>query len=225
MLRRLLSRRARAEPPTPPAQSTGQLDNPELEAIVGGIVARGDWHDGRVRLVVEVGTGGGEGSTVAIHRPLTAADCSFELIGYEGDAGLAAQAARHWSDDGDVRVVNEYFMHREDLDRAVKPHIAPDDRDVYLPEFEAVAAKENFLATTPPGPIDLLLIDSVRYTHLAILRAAAPWLRPETVVVMEDDIPGYGELAIVETELELRDVVRHELEAHPWPVVEFRLGS
>jgi hypothetical protein len=42
---------------------------------------------------------------------------------------------------------------------------------------------------------------------------------------MEDDIPGYGELAIVETEFELRDVVRHELEAHPWPVVEFSLAS
>jgi hypothetical protein len=40
---------------------------------------------------------------------------------------------------------------------------------------------------------------------------------------MEDDIPGYGELAIVESELELRDVARHEIEGHPWPVVEFRV--
>jgi hypothetical protein len=225
MLRRLLSRTPRAEPPPAPAQSTGQLDNPELEALVRDIVERGNWDDGRLRLVVEVGTGGGEGSTVAINRALTASNCEFDLIGYEGDADLAARAARHWSSVGHVRVVNEYFMHREDIDRAVKPHISTGDRQTYVPEFEDMATKENFLATIPPGPIDLLLIDSVRYTHLGILRAAAPWIHPETVVVMEDDIPGYGELAIVETEFELRNVVRHELEAHPWPVVEFSLAS
>jgi predicted O-methyltransferase YrrM len=224
MLRRLLSRTARAEPPPAPAQNTGQLDNPELEALVRGIVERGRRDAERVRLVVEVGTGGGEGSTVAIHRALTASNCRFELLGYEGDADLAARAAQHWSDVQGVRVLNEYFMRREDIDRAVKPHIAPADRESYVPEFEAIATKENFLATTPPAPIDLLLIDSVRYTHLGILRAATPWLRPETVVVMEDDIPGYGELAIVETEFELRNVVRHELAAHPWPVVEFSLA-
>jgi predicted O-methyltransferase YrrM len=107
----------------------------------------------------------------------------------------------------------------------VKPRVAPADREAYLPEFDAVAKAENFLETAPPGPIDLLFVDSVRYTHLAILRAAAPWLRPETVVVMEDDIPGYGELAIVESELELRDVARHEIGGHQWPLVEFRIGA
>src|SRR5690242_8219023 len=127
MLRRLLSRTPRAEPPPTPAQSTGQLDNPELEALVKGIAERGDWDDERVRLVVEVGTGGGEGSTVAIHRALTASNRRFALIGYEGDAELAEHAARHWSDVGGVRVVNEYFMHREDIEGAVKPHIAPTD--------------------------------------------------------------------------------------------------
>ena len=223
MLRRLLSRTAPAEPPPTAAQSSGQLDNPELEALVRGIIERGGWDAERRRLVVEVGTGGGEGSTVAIQRALTASNCRFELIGYEGDADLAARAAQHWADVDGVHVVNEYFMRREDIDRAVKPHVAPADRESYIPEFEAIATKGNFLATTPPAPIDLLLIDSVRYTHLGILQAARPWLRPDTVVVMEDDIPDYGEVAIVESEFELRDVTRHEIDEHPWPLVEFRI--
>lgn len=204
---------------------SGQLDNTALEVLVRGIVDREQWTPDRERLVVEVGTGGGRGSTAAIQRALVGSNCRFRLVGYEGNAELAGEASRHWSDAPQVQVVNEYFMHREDIEVVVKPTVAPGDRDAYLPEFDAVAKAENFLATPPPGPIDLLFIDSVRYTHLAILRAAQPWLSPETVVLMEDDIPDYGELAIAESELELRDVTKHEVPDHPWPLVEFRIAA
>lgn len=203
----------------------GQLDNPELEALITSAVHRGNWGRERERFVVEVGTGGGRGSTVAIHRALAAGNCPFRLFGYEGDSELAMQASRHWSDAPDVTVVNEYFMSRQDIDLVVKPQVASADRDAYLPEFDALETKPNFLATLPPGRIDLLFVDSVRYTHLAILRAAAPWLHSETVVVMEDDIPGYGELAIVESEFELREVARHEIRGHQWPLVQFKIDA
>jgi hypothetical protein len=201
----------------------GQLDNRDLEELLSGIIDREAWGDERLRVVVEVGTGGGRGSTVAIHRALTAGKFPFQLVGYEGEANLALHASRYWSDSEDVQIVNEYFMRREDIDLEVKPRVAPRDRASYLPTFDAVARVENFLATPPPGPIDLLFIDSVRYTHLAILHAATPWLQSEPVVLMEDDIDGYGELAIIESELELRDISRHEIEGHPWPFVEFRV--
>jgi hypothetical protein len=207
-----------------PTLRTGQLDNRDLESLVAGIANRERWDGQRRRIAVEVGTGGGRGSTVAIHRALSAGGCPFELVGYEGDAELAALASRHWNEAPNVRVINEYFMRREDIGLTVKPRVAPADRDSYFPEFDAVAERENFLATPPPGPVDLLFIDSVRYTHLAIVNAAVAWLRPETVVVMEDDIPEYGELAIVESEFELRDVAKHEIGGHQWPLVEFRLG-
>lgn len=225
MLRRGVSRLARRVHEQEPTLRSGQLDNPDLDSLVARIVERENWEGDRNRIVVEVGTGGGRGSTVAIHRALTARGCPFQLIGYEGDAELAALAAHHWDDEANVHVINEYFMHREDLDLRVKPRVAPGDRESYLPVFDAVAARENFLATTPDGPADLLFIDSVRYTHVAIVRAAAPWLRPETVVLMEDDISGYGELAIVESEFELRDVARHQIGGHQWPLVEFRLEA
>jgi len=205
-------------------QYEGQLDNDALEELVRTIAEREKWADERARTVVEVGTGGGRGSTVAIHRALTAGNCRFQLVGYEGNPELAVHASRYWADAQNVHVVNEYFMHRQDIDLAVKPRLAPSDRASYLPHFEAVAAADNFLVTPPPGPIDLLFIDSVRYTHLAILRAARPWLRPETVVLMEDDIPDYGELAIVKSELKLRNVSRHQSEGAMWPLVEFRIA-
>jgi hypothetical protein len=223
MFWRRLSQAIRGKPAANSLRS-GQLDNRDLEALVAGAVGRANAGDGRGLVVVEVGTGGGKGSTAAIHRALTATDRPFRLVGYEGDAELASLATEHWNGTEEVQVVNEYFMHRDDIDRVVKPRVAPADRDAYLPEFDAVAAAENFLATSPPGPIDLLFVDSVRYTHLAILRAAESWLRPDAVVVMEDDIPGYGELAIVESELELRDVARHEIGGHQWPLVEFRIA-
>jgi hypothetical protein len=201
----------------------GQLDNPDLEALIKRAVERGNWGQERERCVVEVGTGGGRGSTVAIHRALAASNCLFRVIGYEGDSELAMQASGYWSDTQNAAVVNEYFMLREDIDLVVKPWVATADRDAYLPEFDALGKRANFLVTPPPGPIDLLFVDSVRYTHLAIMRAAAPWLQPETVVVMEDDIPGYGELAIVASEFELREVARHEIGGHQWPLVEFRI--
>jgi predicted O-methyltransferase YrrM len=213
--------RVPAEPAEESEEPAGQLDNRGLEVLVRGIAEH--WERDRERIVIEVGTGGGRGSTVAIHRALTAANRPFRLIGYEGDPELAAHASRYWGDAEDVRVVHEYFMRREDIAAAVKPRVAEGDRASYLPEFDAVAAKENFLATLPPGPIDLFFIDSVRYTHLAVLRAAALWLRPETVVVMEDDIPGYGELAIIESELKLREVEKHEIDGSMWPFVEFRI--
>lgn len=210
--------------PTPATDRLpAQLDNHGLELLVRGIVEL--WHGEHSRLVVEVGTGGGRGSTVAIHRALVSSNCPFELVGYEGDAELAGAASRFWDETKNVRVVNEYFMRREDVELAVKPWVAPSDHSSYLPEFAALMTKANFLATTPPGPIDLLFVDSVRYTHLAILRAATPWLRPDTVALMEDDIPGYGELAILERELVLRNVTRHEIEGHPWPFVEFSVAS
>jgi predicted O-methyltransferase YrrM len=205
-----------------PERLPGQLDNSGLEAIVRSLVE--SWGDERRRFAIEVGTGGGRGSTVAMHRALKACGCPFQLVGYEGDAELAADASRFWRNTEDVQVINEYFMRSEDLDLAVKPRIQPADRASYLPEFAAVAAKNNFLETSPQGLIDLLFIDSVRYTHVAIVRAAVPWLQSETTIVMEDDIPDYGELAIVQSEFDLRDVIRHEIEGHPWPLVEFKLA-
>lgn len=215
-LARLFGRRSRLH--------RGQLDSRDLEALVERI-ARGLTDDQRERIVIEVGTAGGHGSTVAIHRALSATRTRFRLLGYEGDAGLAERAARHWRRADNVRVVNEYFMHAEDIDRAIRPHVRAEDRAAYLPVFDELAARTNFLSAPPPGPIDLLFIDSVRYTHLAILRAAASWLAPDSVVLMEDDIPGYGELAIIESEIELRDVVRHEIRGHPWPLVQFRIAA
>lgn len=223
MLRRLLSR-TREEPDAAAEPAPGQLDNNDLEAMVLGIVERERWGEDRTRIVVEVGTGGGRGSTAAINRALTASNCGCQLIGYEGNPELAAAAAEYWGGANDVRVVNEYFMHPEDIYDVVAPLVTENDRASYLPEFAAVATVENFLVTIPPGPIDLLFIDSIRYTHLAILRAASPWLKPETVVLMEDDIPDYGELAIVENELELQNVTTHELAGHLWPLVEFRIA-
>src|SRR5438874_13758769 len=126
MLRRLLSRAAQEEPATAPAESTGQLDNADLEALLTGIVE--SWEAERKQLVVEVGTGGGQGSTVALHRVLTASLSPFRLIGYEGNSELAASASRYWNDTPDVQVVNEYFMHREDVDLAVKARVAPEVR-------------------------------------------------------------------------------------------------
>lgn len=201
----------------------GELDNSDLEALLGDVVRREKWTGERDRLVVEVGTGGGRGSTAAIHRALTARNHRFQLVGYEGDGELAQQAASFWNEAPEVRVVNEYFMRPGDIDSAVKPLVAPEERDSYVPWFDA-RRDATFLETPPPGPIDLLFIDSVRYTHLAILRTALPWLAKETVVVMEDDIPGYGELAFIESELRLRKVRRHEIGEHPWPLVEFKLA-
>lgn len=224
MLRLRVSQAARARRGRHRALRSGQLDNGELEAVLAGIVER-EWLGGQSRIVVEIGTGGGRGSTVAIHRALTASRHPFRLVGYEGSAELARHASRRWRDTENVGVVNEYFMRREDVDAVVKPLVMPGDRAAYLPEFDAIAATDNFLATVPPGPIDLLFVDSVRYTHLAILRAASPWLRPDSVVLMEDDIPGYGELGLLRSDFELRDVVQHEIAGHPWPLVEFRLAD
>jgi predicted O-methyltransferase YrrM len=223
-----MARRDASQAPVPRFEPTaqqyeGQLDNQDLEELVSAIVERQGWGSGSHRTVVEIGTGGGAGSTVSIHRALTAGNCQFELLCYEGDPKLAMHAASHWAGVQDVQIVNEYFVHREDIDLAVLPRIPQSDRETYLPYFEAVATADNFLATPPAGEIDLLFIDSVRYTHLAILRAAMPWLRPETVVLMEDDIPGFGELAIVKSELRVRRVTRHEIGASPWPFVELRV--
>jgi predicted O-methyltransferase YrrM len=207
---------------TPSEQFEGELDNDDLEALVMGIAARENWQDGKDRMVIEVGTASGRGSTVAIHRALTASNCRFQLVGYEGNSELASHASEYWRSVENVRVVNEYFMRRGDIDLAVKPHVKPNDRGSYIPEFDVVATAENFLVTAPPSLIDLLFIDSFRYTHLAILRAAKPWLRPDTVVVIEDDIPGYGEFTLIKSEFKLRQVTAHEIRGM-WPLVEFRI--
>jgi hypothetical protein len=133
--------------------------------------------------IVEVGTGDGSGTTVALMHALYR-QCQltygrgFHLYTYEGMSSVAQKAADRWANNPKVTVINEHVMDEDLLDRLVLAHIEGPDSDEYPGKsffargFAAMRRGEfggGFLRTRPPCTADLVLIDSSRFTHAGIV--------------------------------------------------------
>jgi hypothetical protein len=141
--------------------------------------------------VVEVGTGFGSGTTVALmdtlyQQCLLTYGRDFHLYTYEGDSQIAKQAADLWAHHPKVTVINENVMDEDLLEPYVLAHIQGPDSDTFPGKsfYERVYATmhhsggSGFLRTRPPCAADLVLIDSTRFAHAGIvatlLRAPPP---------------------------------------------------
>jgi predicted O-methyltransferase YrrM len=205
---------------------TGQLNNHDFDQLLLEILtpmcAPGELK--RTINILEVGAGSGKGSTVSLFRAAQRAGLPFTITSYECDRSLFEMAVQHWQGTKEVRLINEFFMQRSDLQDKVLCHILPEDAESYRATFQRYEqSSTNYFHTKPPVPIDLMFIDSVRYTHLPAVVLGRRFLRQNGVVLMEDDIPDFGETRILEKHLALKDAKRCRLSSHHWPFVSFRL--
>jgi len=203
---------------------SGQLRNSDFEKLLSQQLSLlASTVRDRSLNIVEVGTGSGKGSTISVYEAAKRLGQPFTLTGYECNPDLYQRAADQWKNVNEVRIVHEFFMAQSDFSSRVYPHILPGDQEEYRRTFQKYESATNFFSTPPATPVDLLVIDSVRYTHLAAVTCAQPFLSVHSIVVMEDDIPDYGETKILERHLALKDLNHHPIANHDWPIVSFRL--
>jgi hypothetical protein len=133
--------------------------------------------------VVEVGTGDGSGTTVALMHALykqcqLAFGRGFHLYTYEGMTSMAQKATDRWAHNPKVTVINEHVMDEDLLDPFVIAHIEGPDSDEYpgkpfhVRGYAAMRRGDfgsGFLRTRPPCAADLVLIDSSRFAHAGIV--------------------------------------------------------
>jgi hypothetical protein len=118
-------------------------------------------------------------------------------------------------------VINEFFMNSLDIEKQVQDLISPHDREPYLKTFAKYRDASNFFRTEPPSPVDFFFIDTVRYTHLAAIKLAMTYSHKHTRVLMEDDIPDYGETKILKEHTGITAFEPHTVKGCQWPFVLF----
>jgi hypothetical protein len=204
----------------------GQLQNQAFEDLVSSLVSSvTPSPKGRVFSMVEVGTGAGKGSTMSVYSALKRGAQEFLLYSYEGDRVLAGLAKNVWRESVNVKIINEFFMQKTDIGPLILPFLSPDDRVRYEKVFASYMRRKNYLRTIPPAPVDLLFIDSVRYTHLPIIRQATRFLHPGSLVLIEEDIPDRGERGIIERFYELSNVREFQVSGSMWPFCAFHIAK
>ncbi len=72
---------------------------------------------------------------------------------------------------------------------------------------------------------DIIFIDSIRYSHAGIVNTILDLKMNNAVVVMEDDIPGYGELKIIEKYFSLSKLKKFRCYPHQWPYLLFKVDN
>jgi hypothetical protein len=175
--------------------------------------------------VLEIGTAFGDSSTKSLFRNLKSSGKEYFLLGYEPMDSCYTKATSIWSGVEGVRIEKKYFLTQnaitffkqaialEDLEPAVK-------RD-FLKSFEI---ESGMLVHEFHWKPDFIFIDSIRYSHLAIVRSIVDLgLHQNATVIMEDDIPGFGETAIIQKHFQLKNVNRHRCYPHQWPFVTYQI--
>jgi hypothetical protein len=152
-------------------------------------------------------------------RALEQVGREFSLYSYEPDVKMHRMAAQFWRNDPRVRVINEFFLKPGDIETIILPLISDAQ---YVETYRRYRDMRTMLSTLPRERADLVFVDSVRYSHLAILLNVLPVSHPDCWYLVEDDIPDLGELAFLRRHLEISGLEVHRLGNHQWPILVFQ---
>lgn len=176
-------------------------------------------------IVLEIGTAFGDSSTKSLYRNLKSSGKKYSLIGYEPMSTCYDKAMSIWSGVEDVHLEKKYFL--------TENAIAFFKKTIEL-ENLGPTLKENILKNVDIDPSmllkefhykpDFIFIDSIRYSHLAIVKSIVDLgLHKNAIIIMEDDIPGFGETAIIQKHFKLKNMNRHRCFPHQWPFVTYQI--
>ena len=211
--------------------------------------------DQRPLCVLEVGTADGTGTTASLFDALQT-DCirshrkGFRLHTYEVDSRAAEKAREAWktgscdTNSGCVEVVNEMVLDERVIDQYIMQQIeGPDSasypgkdfyRKFYSDLSRCIGTSDcgSLFHTVPRCTLDLVLIDSTRFSHAGIMQTIlqTPGLaQPSTVFVVEDDFwstesaRGGSESWIIRQFWNLTDVETAHPVGEQWPWILFKV--
>jgi len=175
--------------------------------------------------VLEIGTAFGDSSTKSLFRNLKNSGKEFFLTGYEPMDVCYDKALTIWKDIQNVEIVKKYFLTENAITffkKAITTEsLEPELKENLLRNFDI---SSEMLVTEFSTKPDLIFIDSIRYSHLAIVKSIVDLgLHQNAIIVMEDDIPGFGETAILQKYFKPENINIHRCYPHQWPFVTYQI--
>lgn len=187
--------------------------------------------------ILEIGTGNGENSTKMLYNFFKNKKKSFQIISYEGDTSYFNRANHIWSKVPNVKIINEFFTMKKDIEELLLPNIPEyiidynETNERLKSKYISVLKNDNNKYFTNLMYIpDIILIDSSRFMHLPIINLCYEVTKtnPNTIIIMEDDYfvnDNFGELEIIQKHFNLKNVVKYNKVSWQWPFVSFNIVS
>ena len=189
-------------------------------------------------LAIEVGTMFGTGTTKHLYQAISKTYNEFQLWTYEGMTERFCIAQNNLKELKHIYIVNELVMRNNILTCMVMPETGTVLSKPGGPSYSELFKKTEheiqkgviggWFETYPVGrTADIVVIDSVRFTHVGIIEAlnsANGLISSDTVFVMENDYwENTDELAILRKYFDLENVETLNTPGERWPWVTFKL--
>ena len=180
--------------------------------------------------ILEVGTGNGDGTSVYINNILKSSVFDYRIHSYEGIEECYGNAISFWNSQFDPRIeiINKFFCDKEDIESMVMPNIIGEGnvmtKEHYTNNYNKVLETGVFEGDIDYTP-DVILIDSWRFGHAAIVNKCKKYCDKNTIFVVEDDFRVYGEEKILRKYFDLKNLKRYdgELSHGTWNFITFNL--
>jgi len=178
--------------------------------------------------VLEVGTADGDSSTQALYKVLKKTGNNFNIIGLEPNKNVFDKALSNTKTLSNVTVLNKYFLSQNSIE-----YFLTKIDDILPIEIDKTGIKKQYLAISYENKFfieqnyipNLIFIDSIRYSHLAIIKTLVDFKYHSARLIMEDDIPNGGELKIITKYFKVNNVKNYRCFPHQWPFVAFNISK
>jgi|TARA_A100001515_G_scaffold135449_1_gene126380 hypothetical protein len=180
--------------------------------------------------VLEIGTGNGDGTTVYLNDILKRSVFDYRIHSYEGIKDCYDNAVSFWDSQFDprIKIINKFFCDKEDIHEMVLPNIIGEGKimtkEHYIKSYNDIIETGKFEEHIDYTP-DIILIDSWRFCHAAIVNKCKKYCDSNTIFIVEDDFRVYGEEEILKKYFDLKNLKRFDgnLSHGTWNFITFNL--
>ena len=184
--------------------------------------------------IIEVGTGYGNNSTCVLYNYFKNKGKKFNLHSYEGLKKCFIKASEIWSKIGNVKIFNEYFCNKEDIQKLLIPNIPSyivdykEDNKRLVSKYLNLKLEGNITNSINLLP-DIIFIDCSRFMHLTIINKCYDLMKGnlDCYFIMEEDYfyeGNYGELNIIQKYFKLKNVEKIKNSTWQWPFIIFKIN-
>jgi len=177
--------------------------------------------------ILEIGSADGTGTTKLIFDFCKENNIECTLESYEGISSLADKAKEFWKEEPSVTIHDRFFCNKEGIYDKVLPNLFSEGTltvEHYLKDYDSICKVGKFVDTAPFTP-NIVFIDSWRFCHAAIVQKCKDLFSKDTLFIMEDDIPNYGETEILQKYFTLNNLKKYDgvLSDGTWNFITFTL--
>jgi hypothetical protein len=147
--------------------------------------------------ILEIGTGYGDGSTSVLNKIMFERGLTYFINSYEGVQECFEKANKLYENSLTTKIHNDFFIKPIDIIEMVIPNIIDDNPPLtkghYTNIYHKYLFEKNYAKDIDYIP-DIILIDSVRFSHVGIVNKCSKYCNENTIFIMEEDFafPGTG---------------------------------